>query len=674
MSYLRLFFVLVVLGHTSWVHAQSNRMTELLGCAHKALLPAPDGDRTRDLRTEDEYDYDVEHYQIDVRLSYSQGSISGTVTMDCHSNVEGLESIIVHLRDNMVVNEITMNDVTLDYNHADHEIEIFFDEPLAENEAFSVAIRYRGNPSSPGEDYGMEFTTSRYGDPVIWTQDEPEGSRYWMPCHDVPDDKATVEYRIRIPDNWLVATNGRLIEIIDEADATSTHVWRTDYRTSTYLMAITASEFITFSDWYHYSETDSMEIKYYIYPEQQAAAEEDFSVTDDIIHALASAFQVEYPFLDEKYGMVVYPWGGAMENQTMTSYGQWLVRGDHRYDWINAHELGHQWWGDLVGPMDWREIWLNEGFASYSEALWAEYLEGEEGLRDWVRDFHETYIYGHSPAHAIYDPPPGHLFCAAQYDKGGSVLHMLRWVVGDEAFFDIFPLYAEQNAYESATTEEFKAACEEVTGQDLDWFFDEWIYNYDYPQYTFAWGAESVGDQYRVELQVGQIQPEETVFEMPLEVEITLITGDVHTAVIDVDEAFETAYVYVDAQPVDAELDPNGWVLCTIQDVLLDVGPDDGEISVPQQVTLYQNVPNPFNPKTQIRFFIPETAHTTLQIYSITGQLVKTVYDEELLGGKTYAYTWHGDDEQGNTVSSGTYFYRLTSGDRSETRTMVLLK
>jgi len=304
-----------------------------------------------------------------------------------------------------------------------------------------------------------------------------------------------------------------------------------------------------------------VEVLFYAYPEHLTQAKEDFSITVPMIEFYAGAFG-EYPFLEEKYGTAEIPGTASMEHQTCTSYSSRLVTGTHKYDYIVAHELAHQWWGDLVTLTAWEDIWLNEGFATYSDALWVENLYGLEGLKSRMIDFRDIYFNHHEgQEHAIYDPPLGHLFCEIEYEKGAWVLHMLRFVVGDDNFWQILKEYAQLYAYSNARTEDFHAVCEQIYGADLTWFFEQWIYGIGYPVYQFGWGFS---DRNKVRIVINQIQEEFPLISMPVELEFILSSGT-EKKLVWVNEEKNIFEFDFQEKPLNVLFDPDSWILCELE-------------------------------------------------------------------------------------------------------------
>ena len=288
---------------------------------------------------------------------------------------------------------------------------------------------------------------------------------------------------LTIPSALKGVSNGLLIATIDNGNGTKTWQWRSSYPISTYLVSVAISNYVTWTDFYvPVTGGPAMPVQHWVYPEHEIAARQDFSVTVPQLEFFSNLFG-EYPFVTEKYGHAIFASGGAMEHQTVTSYDFNLIRGDNRYDWIVAHEMGHQWFGDSVGPAIWNEIWLNEGFASYTEALWQEHLFGAPALRSYMASLDTRPFCG-----PVYAPTCG-LFSDTVYNKGAWVLHMLRGVMGDADFFDGMRDYVAAFEGGSATTNGFRAIMETASGQSLTTFFNNWVFSTGNPTYQWGWST-----------------------------------------------------------------------------------------------------------------------------------------------------------------------------------------
>ncbi|MFQ6607294.1 MAG: M1 family aminopeptidase [Fidelibacterota bacterium] len=512
-------------------------------------------------------DFDVTYYRLNLDIDPSTEIVSGDVTTKAASTTTGLNEITLDFFDNMTVDSVTSEGGSLSFTHADDELTVELDGIYEEGEIFEVTVYYSGHPVDAGGFASFDF--SYHGNvPIISTLSEPFGSRTWWPCKDDPADKAdSVDIIITVPDELVVASNGLLISETDNGDGTKTFFWAERYPISTYLVSLAITNYEVFSDYYYYSSpgsltaTDSMEVKFFVYPEDLADAEEDFNVTVSMIEYYATVFG-EYPFIEEKYGMAEFPWGGAMEHQTCTSYGSWLIQGNHYYDWINAHELAHQWFGDLITMRYWSHIWLNEGFASYAEALWEENLEGIQGYLDYM----DGMDYGLFPTSVfVYDSTNiNSLFSSTVYDKGAWVLHMLRHVIGDSVFFEAMVDYQQTYAFGNATTENFRDICELHYGADLDWFFEQWVYGLYRPSYEYVWYDSTAGSDHIVKLVLNQVQTNTGLFKMPLDIELTTASGDTTIVIWDSLET-QTFEFAMDEEVINLEIDPDGWLLRILQ-------------------------------------------------------------------------------------------------------------
>lgn len=497
-----------------------------------------------------EHNFDVLHYSFDWKINFYSEYIQGEAKVRARSLVSNLSQVSLHLSNNIVVTGIFQNMFPLSYDHSNDLLTIHLMQTYNSGEELEVEITYEGFPRS-----GLNFSYHE-NQPIIWSLDEPTGARQWFPCYDLPSDKATADIRITVPDDMIVASNGTLNQVITNSDNTVTYIWQESYPIATYLISVAATNYEVFSDIYS-SGLETMEVRYYVYPEHLLKAQEDFSNTVSMIEFYSDAFG-EYPFISEKYGMAVIPQGASMEHQTCTSYSSSLITGNHDYDSIVAHELAHQWWGDLVTLADWADIWLNEGFATYSDALWFEHIYGLSGLQSRMDSFKNRYFRHEGLEHPIYDPPQGHLFCRIEYDKAAWVLHMLRFVVGSDNFWEILKKYAQDYAYSTASTEDFQGVCEEVYGVELSWFFDQWIYQAGCPTYEFGWGYSSQG---KVRVVINQVQEAFPLFKMPVELLFALPSGDVKKTVW-VKEKDNTFDFYFQEKPSEVVFDPDDWILC----------------------------------------------------------------------------------------------------------------
>jgi len=530
--------------------------------------------------TQNQEDFDIHFYTLNLGLWPVTELLKGAVVIEGESLINGLDHIEIDLFSNMVIDSIKQGVNLLSYTHTNDLININLSGAINQGEIFSVEVFYSGNPQSGGlGTWGWDSTST--GAPIIWTLSQPFGSPAWWPCKDDPKDKAdSVFLNITVPEDLIVASNGLLVDTTSAGGSRLTFSWETRYPISTYLVSLAISNYEQFSDWYVYSPTDSMELKYYVYPEDLADAQEDFNVTDDMMEFFVTVFD-EYPFLNEKYGMSEFPWGGAMEHQTNTSYGEPLIRGDHFYDYINAHELAHQWFGDCITMRRWSHIWLNEGFASYSEALWEESIGGSTAYHAYMESQDPGFFEG--SLFVVDSTNSNALFSNTVYDKGSWALHMLRGVLGDSLFFECLHTYATDPgfAYATAVTEDLRNLCESVTGQDLHWFFEEWVYRPGRPNYVFNW--ETVGTSPPYQTTLNLIQAYNEPYKMP--VQIRLFGNGLDTTFTVWDSLDTQQFIFsTGIEPLGLQVDPDNWILknliegdvYSVEGQVIDIGDTSG--------------------------------------------------------------------------------------------------
>lgn len=500
-------------------------------------------------------DFDVTRYFLDVEFTPSSKSVGGSVTITATSRVAGFGEVILDLLDNMTVTAVTRGATALAFTHQDDLVRITLDRTFDAGQGFEIKIDYGGQPQSTG--FGSigwyKYDSTGQGN-MVWTLSEPEGARTWWPCKDKPADKAAVEEWWTVPSTWTATGNGTLIGTETLADSRKRYKWKPASPLTTYLVSIAATDYVSFSDTYTALDgTTTMPVTHYVYSEHLGQAQESFRNTPAMIAFYAETFG-EYPFLEDKYGMSAFPWPGAMEHTANTSYGSMLIDGGHRYDYIIAHELSHQWWGDSVSPEGWNDIWLNEGFASYSEALWAERLGGAGRYRDYMNSFWRSSFDG-----TLY--APNELFGPTVYDKGAWAVHMLRGVMSDGPFFQGLRDWYASRRDATGNTAQLQATMEARHGAPLDWYFQEWVYGPDMPAYEVGWTtAELGGGEYRNWVRIRQTQADAGPFTMP--VRLTLVTASGREVRTVWNDALDQDFTLDTTEPlIDLVFDERDWIL-----------------------------------------------------------------------------------------------------------------
>jgi hypothetical protein len=351
-----------------------------------------------------------------------------------------------------------------------------------------------------------------------------------------------------------------------------------------------------------------------------------------------------------------------MEHQTCTSYGEILIRGDHYYDYILVHELAHQWWGDWVTCETWDDIWLNEGFATYSEALWFEHLGGFSDYKDYMA-YLDYYGYFDGP---IYDP--WQTFGRTVYKKGAWVLHMLRHVVGGlPQLLGVLDTYGGAHSYGTAVTDDFQAAAESLYGSSLDWFFLEWVYGENRPVYEYGWIASDAGDHWDILLHVDQVQTDAGVFTMPIDIVVTTARGET-TFVVWNDQWSQDFFLVADAEPTALAFDPDRWILADATETGSGIDPHDRPTAVALSVSS-----NPVVGEARLTYALPSDGRVELVIYDAAGRAVRTLFRGTSPAGR-HSAVWDATDRSGRPVGAGVYFARLATERGADSEKIVITR
>ena len=606
------------------------------------------------VKASQQMEFDVLHYEFDLIFPFESSAFSGTVSLTCRS-LSALSHMTLQMGD-LAIDSIglAMNEVT--YTHSDEQLFLDFSHAIAENDSFTLEIHYHGSPDGRG---------FLFYDSCAYTMSEPEDARYWYPCHDVPSDKATAGLKITVPVGVEVASIGLLRYRTVSADGRETFYWSTDYPVATYLICVTMSRYYTvWTDLAIDAKGDSIKMPYYIFPEDSSKSRYDVKNLPEALQFFSDRFG---PFPFEKYGTatVTKAWFGGMEHQTMTTVIQRWWQGNRSYEWGFVHELAHTWWGDAVTLADWPDIWLNEGFATYSEMLFHEMFYGREPFLTVMQNRKEVYINQASRVDfPVYDPPSDQLFnWGIVYIKGSWVLHMLRRVIGETQFWSLLSTYYDAYRYSNASTTDFQRVCEQIYGHSLDWFFNEWIYHAGYMRVAYNWKNRYRADnRFAVRLALHQ---EASVFQMPVDVRLWYADGMLDTTVWIKDAQDEIDLILPDSVQ-DIELDPDGWVLMTDS---LQTVPFIPEV---EEVWLGKGYPNPFHEKISFDYYIPEqTSNGRISVHNQRGQLVKLL--SEKIEPGSHRIEWNGRDAAGRTAASGLYILQLESSGIHHIRKILLI-
>lgn len=471
--------------------------------------------------------YDVRHYRIALRLEDETRSYRGETEVTLASLQDGLRTVRLDAETFTVTAVRDATGKGLPFVQKEGRLDIDLSRTAAQGEAIALTVAYearnvRIDPVKYGmaADYplGLGFRDETPDNPrLVETLSFPTGARHWFPCFDHPGDKATSEVLATVRRDWRVLSNGRLVETRDDPAATTrTFHWRQDQPHSTYLFVLVAGPYEVLTDVH-----GAVPLGYWVYPKDLAEAPRSFRKTPEILRFFERMFGVSYPWV--KYDQVTIPGiGGGAESTSATVLGQGTIHDedaepDFPSDWLVAHEAAHQWWGDLVTPADWGETWLSESFATYGEHLYSRFAAGDDEGAVNLLDKKEAYL---REAREKYVRPivfnrwqwPNDNFDRHTYQKGALVLHMLRDLVGDESFFKALRIFLDRHAYGSVTTPELAAAFREASGQDVRWFFDQWVMKPGHPvlEVSQSW------DEARRTLRLRIRQVQDTKHQVPI--------------------------------------------------------------------------------------------------------------------------------------------------------------
>jgi hypothetical protein len=472
----------------------------------------------------------------------------------------------------------------------------------------SIAIDFQGRPVEDG--LGSFAVDEHAGVPVLYTLSEPYGAKDWWPCsQDLNDKIDSIHLVITVPPGNRAAANGMLVAE-QHCDDKSIYQWKHKHPIAAYLVGVAVTNYAVYSDYVPLESGDSIEILNYIYPEDSAAFRLQ---TPGIIRPfqLFNQWFGLYPFADERYGHAQWNWGGGMEHQTMSFMGSF------GYD-LMAHELAHQWFGDFLTCGSWRDIWLNEGFATYLTGLCYEHDQGgiywepfkRLSINRIVREpGGSVYCYDTTNVDRIFD-------ARLSYSKGAIVLHMLRWEMGDEHFFEAVNnyLYDPLLANGYAKTEDLIAHCEVVADTSFQEFFADWVYGEGYPIYQLGY-RQRADHELAIELGQSQSDPSVSFFEMTVPVVLYSATNPPDTILLKHTHSGQK-FIFNPGRKIDSiAFDPDRWI-CTANPIILDVT----DVPLNQRITLY---PNPVYDELTIDLGMPAEG-LNIRVMNFAGQVVHT--------------------------------------------------
>lgn len=500
------------------------------------------------------HNYDVTHHKLEFTVDPADYYISGKVTTT-FTALENMTEVVFDLSDVLEVSQVRQGETNLAFTqNFQDELIIALPSALAEGNSATVEITYEGVPP-----FGQQaFSTAWHsGSPILYTLSEPFGAKDWWPCkQDLNDKIESVDIFLTVPSEYVSVSNGLEVSQTISGASTTTH-FHHGHPIPAYLIAIAVTNYSVFTQTAGTAPND-FPIVNYVYPEDLSFAENSFAVTPAVMELFEEKFGT-YPYADEKYGHAQFAWGGGMEHTTVSFMGGFSRS-------LIAHELGHHWFGNKVTCGSWKDIWINEGFATYMAAM---VIEEFDGLEPFI-------AYKASLIGAICSQPDGAVYLTdsealnsnrifsarLSYYKGAMVVEMLRWKLGDEAFFSALNAFLNDpdHAFGYAVTTDLKEHLEATSGQNLDEFFDDWLYNQGFPSYEISVQNNAPGT---AQITIHQTQSHASVdfFEMPVPVRLFGSGGQQLDIVLEHTlngQVFETAVPF---EVTDVAFDPERHIL-----------------------------------------------------------------------------------------------------------------
>jgi aminopeptidase N len=522
------------------------------------------------------HDYDTQNVQLNLRFNWDLEQAMGTATISFSSLVTNLRSIELDAA-NMTVSGVALRsgtslDFTLD--KAKQKLDVMLDRAYQPGESQTIVISYHTNGTAETRSIngggGLTFIKPTKSDPSrprqIWSQGESVYAHYWFPCYDNPNDFFTSEIIATVEKPLMVISNGRLIETKENNDGTRTYDWKIEQPHASYLTSIVVGEYVAVEGAY-----DGIPVVSYVYPSELEAGKITTSRLPEMVKFFSEKTGIKYPYA--KYAQTMArDFNGGMENITATTQTDTMIHDartelDQTSDSLESHELAHEWFGDYLTCRSWGDIWLNESFATYFQALWDEHHLGhndflyldvgsnqDEYLTAWTRGLRRPIVTKNYAN-------PDSVFDAYAYPRGGAVLHMLRKTLGDDNWWRAINYYLKKYPHQPVQTEQFRIAIEEATGQSMDRFFDQWLYRMGHPVFGVTQSFDPTAKTLKVTVRQeqktdpGSAYPQVSFFKTPVEIEIGTTSGT-HVERVTIEPQEEQSFTFkVDSEPLLVNFD-----------------------------------------------------------------------------------------------------------------------
>lgn len=552
------------------------------------------------LQSERSRAYDALHYRVAITLNLDEKSFAGEATVTLTSLRDGLDTVVLDAEEFTVTKVVSEWGEPLEFSQSENELSVRMRRPLMRGETRSFTCTYRGRDPRQG----LKFVAETADHPaLVYSDSWPNRVHHWFPCFDYPNDKVTNEIVATVSANLKVAANGRLVSVTEDmAAGTVTYHWSQDLPHSTYLIFLAAAPYVVVRDAY-----GTLPVNYWVYPKDAAKVAPTYGKTPGMVEFFNRTFGYDYPW--QKYDQISVPSGGGAESTSATAMTHRIMvneQSEAEFPAIGivSHELAHQWWGNLITLRSWAHTWLNESFATYSDYLYFRHDRGDdEGavnlqgkLNAYLREAKTRYV---RPIVTDRYDQPGDMFDSHTYPKGALVLHMLRQQLGDAAFFATLQHFLHRHAFEPVDTGDFIRSVKTVTGQNLDWFFDQWLFKPGHP--VFDVRSEWDPGRKVVVLKVAQVQDFTRgipVFRVPVSVAIVNAAGR-STSQVWIREREDTFEFSSETRPLLVRFDPENLLLKEVafpkqrDDLLYQLSHDDvmGRMSAAGELSMLKDDP-----------------------------------------------------------------------------------